>query len=123
MPCWHFSLTAALGLKPRPYRACCAFATSTAHVSLSILKLFMDISMDASSIQVLIEQGLPGAAVTVSGADGVHFEATVVAAQFAGKLPLARHRLVYATLGERMGGAIHALALKTLTPDEAAARP
>lgn len=79
--------------------------------------------MDASSIQSLIEQGLPGAAVTVSGADGVHFEATVVAAQFAGKLPLARHRLVYATLGERMGGAIHALALKTITPEEAAARP
>ena len=36
----------------------------------------------------------------------------------AGKLPLARHRMVYATLGEFMGGAIHALALKTLTPDE-----
>jgi stress-induced morphogen len=46
----------------------------------------------------------------------------VVAAQFAGKLPLARHRLVYATLGDLMGGAIHALALKTLTPEEAAAR-
>ncbi len=78
--------------------------------------------MDASSIQSLIEQGLPGAAVTVEGADGVHFEATVVAAQFAGKLPLTRHRLVYATLGDRMGGAIHALALKTFTPEEAAAR-
>ncbi|MET0582151.1 MAG: BolA family protein, partial [Pseudoxanthomonas sp.] len=34
--------------------------------------------------------------------------------------PLARHRLVYATLGELMGGAIHALALKTVTPEEAA---
>ena len=33
-----------------------------------------------------------------------------------------RHRMVYATLGERMGGEIHALALKTLTPDEAANR-
>jgi stress-induced morphogen len=52
----------------------------------------------------------------------VHFEAEVVAEQFAGKLPLARHRLVYATLGDLMGGAIHALALKTLTPAEAAAR-
>ena len=39
---------------------------------------------------------------------------------FAGKLPLARHRMVYATLGDRMGGEIHALSLKTLTPDEAA---
>ena len=78
--------------------------------------------MDSVSIQAMIENGLPGAQAEVSGADGVHFEATVVASQFAGKLPLARHRLVYATLGELMGGAIHALALKTLTPEEIAAR-
>ena len=56
---------------------------------------------------------------SVEGEDGVHFEARVVCASFAGKLPLARHRMVYATLGDLMGGAIHALALKTLTPDEA----
>jgi stress-induced morphogen len=49
----------------------------------------------------------------------VHFEAVVVAEAFRGKLPLARHRMVYATLGERMGGEIHALSLRTLTPDEA----
>jgi acid stress-induced BolA-like protein IbaG/YrbA len=78
--------------------------------------------MDPARIQALIETGLPGAQAQVSGDDGVHFEATVVANQFAGKLPLARHRMVYATLGELMGGAIHALALKTLTPEEAAAR-
>jgi acid stress-induced BolA-like protein IbaG/YrbA len=71
-------------------------------------------------IRDLIQQGLPGARVEVSGDDGVHFEATVVSDAFAGKLPLARHRMVYATLGGRMGGEIHALALKTLTPDEAA---
>lgn len=75
--------------------------------------------MNADSIRSLIEQGLPGARVQVDGADGVHFEATVVCDAFHGKLPLARHRLVYATLGERMGGEIHALALKTLTPEEA----
>jgi acid stress-induced BolA-like protein IbaG/YrbA len=78
--------------------------------------------MDAARIQALIENGLPGAHAQVSGDDGVHFEATVIAIQFAGKLPLARHRQVYATLGDLMGGAIHALALKTLTPEEAAAR-
>jgi stress-induced morphogen len=50
----------------------------------------------------------------------VHFEAVVVSPAFVGRLPLARHRLVYATLGELMGGAIHALALRTLTPEEAA---
>ena len=75
--------------------------------------------MDTQTIKNLIEQGLPGAQADVHGPDGVHFEATVVAAAFAGKLPLARHRLVYATLGDLMGGAIHALSLKTLTPEEA----
>jgi acid stress-induced BolA-like protein IbaG/YrbA len=78
--------------------------------------------MDPSRIQALIEAGMPGARVEVEGADGVHFQATVVASQFAGKLPLARHRLVYATLGDLMGGAIHALALTTLTPEEAGIR-
>jgi len=78
--------------------------------------------MNPARIRAMIENGLPGARVEVSGEDGVHFEATVVAAQFAGKLPLARHRLVYAALGQQMGGAIHALALKTLTPEEAGIR-
>ena len=78
--------------------------------------------MNPESIQQLIEQGLPGARAEVRGDDGVHFEATVVSEAFRGKLPLARHRLVYATLGERMGGEIHALALKTLTPEEVASR-
>lgn len=77
--------------------------------------------MDSDTIKNLIERGLPGAQAAVSGADGVHFEATVVCSAFAGKLPLARHRMVYATLGELMGGAIHALSLRTVTPEEAAA--
>lgn len=76
--------------------------------------------MDADTIRRMIEDGLPGAQAQVQGDDGVHFEATVIAEAFRGKLPLARHRMVYATLGELMGGAIHALALKTVTPDEAA---
>ena len=77
--------------------------------------------MDSDTIKNLIERGLPGAQAAVSGADGVHFEATVVCSAFVGKLPLARHRMVYATLGELMGGAIHALSLRTVTPEEAAA--
>jgi acid stress-induced BolA-like protein IbaG/YrbA len=79
--------------------------------------------MDTQTIQTLIEQGLPGARAQVQGADGVHFDATVICAAFAGKPPLARHRMVYATLGERMGGEIHALSLKTLTPEEASPNP
>ncbi len=75
--------------------------------------------MDAHSLRQLIEAGLPDAKVDVQGDDGVHFEALVVSPSFGGKLPLARHRMVYAALGERMGGEIHALSLKTLTPAEA----
>ena len=75
--------------------------------------------MNAETIREMIERGLPGATASVQGEDGVHFEATVVCEAFAGKLPLARHRMVYATLGDRMGGEIHALALRTLTPAEA----
>lgn len=75
--------------------------------------------MDAATIKSLIEQGLPGARADVQGPDGVHFEARVTASGFAGKPTLARHRMVYATLGELMGGEIHALALKTVAPEEA----
>ncbi len=76
--------------------------------------------MNADTIRQLIETGLPGSRAQVQGEDGVHFEAVVVCAAFAGKLPLARHRMVYATLGEKMGGEIHALQLRTLTPEETA---
>lgn len=75
--------------------------------------------MTPETIRQLIEQGLPGARAEVHGDDGVHFEALVVSDAFQGKLPLARHRMVYATLGDLMGGAIHALSLKTMTPAEA----
>ncbi len=74
--------------------------------------------MDCETIKQLIANHLPGAEVAVSGADGVHFEARVVAPQFEGASTLKRHRMVYAALGERMGGEIHALSLRTLTPDE-----
>ncbi len=75
--------------------------------------------MDCEAIKQLIEQGLPDSTVIISGDDGVHFSATVVSAAFQGKPTLKRHRMVYATLGEKMGGEIHALALRTQTPDEA----
>jgi acid stress-induced BolA-like protein IbaG/YrbA len=69
--------------------------------------------MNKDDIKKLIEAGLPGAQATVMGDDGQHFEAEVICPAFAGKLPLAQHRMVYATLGERMGREIHALQLKT----------
>ena len=69
--------------------------------------------MTKEKIQQLIQAGLPNAKVSVFGDDGQHFEAEVSDASFKGKLPLAQHRMVYATLGELMGNEIHALALKT----------
>lgn len=74
--------------------------------------------MDAEQIRQLIQAALPDADVRVYGDDGVHFEAEVVTSAFNGLRLLQRHRLVYAALGDLMGGAIHALALKTLTPEE-----
>jgi acid stress-induced BolA-like protein IbaG/YrbA len=71
--------------------------------------------MTKEEIQRLIESGLPGAVVTVRGDDGAHFEAEVVYAGFSGKGVIEQHRMVYATLGERMGREIHALALRTRT--------
>ncbi len=74
--------------------------------------------MTPAEIKHLIMQGLPAAEVHVSSQDGTHFEAEVIAASFSDKSSLARHQMVYATLGERMGREIHALSLHTLTPDE-----
>jgi acid stress-induced BolA-like protein IbaG/YrbA len=70
-----------------------------------------------NEVQAMIEVGLPGAAVKVDG-DGYHYEAVVVSADFEGLNTMGRHRLVYATLGEKMGREIHALSLKTHTPNE-----
>jgi len=73
--------------------------------------------MDSTTIAQMIREGMPDAEVDVSGEDGVHFEAVVRSASFAGKPTLARHRMVYATLGELMGNEIHALGLHTELPE------
>lgn len=74
--------------------------------------------MQADDIKRLIEEGMPGAEAIVRGDDGVHFEATVISDTFTGKSLLQQHRLVYGALGGRMESEeIHALALKTYTPD------
>jgi len=74
--------------------------------------------MTPEQIKNLIEQGLPGARADVGSPDGTHFEAVVVHEDFAGRSVLERHRMVYDSLGERVGGDIHALSLRTITPDE-----
>ena len=72
--------------------------------------------MDSKTIEQMICAGLPDAKVVVEGDDGVHFEAVVISPSFAGKPTLARHRMVYATLGTLMGNEIHALGLRTELP-------
>jgi BolA protein len=49
-----------------------------------------------------------------------HFTVRIASPVFAGKAPLARHRAVYAALGEMMQTDIHALAIEARTPDEGA---
>lgn len=74
--------------------------------------------MQSDDIKRLIEEGMPGAKAIVQGDDGVHFEATVISDAFIGKTLLQQHRLVYRALGGRMESEeIHALALKTYTPE------
>ena len=68
----------------------------------------------------MIRDGMPDADVKVSGEDGTHFEAVVVSPSFEGVPTIRRHRMVYATLGSKMGNEIHALGLKTIAPSEQA---
>lgn len=67
-----------------------------------------------------ITDSLPDARVDVQDLTGTmdHYRAVVISEAFAGKLPVARHRLIYAALEEEMKGPIHALTLEVYTPAE-----
>ncbi|MEO7497305.1 MAG: BolA family protein [Massilia sp.] len=69
------------------------------------------------NIHRYIQAGLECTHLEVEG-DGQHFTAVIVSPAFAGKRPIQRHQLVYAALGDRMREEIHALSMKTLTPEE-----
>jgi len=74
--------------------------------------------MEISEVQTLIEAGLPGAQVTVTG-DGSHFQAVVIADVFEGKSLVARQKMVYATVNEHIiSGELHAFTIKAHTPAE-----
>jgi acid stress-induced BolA-like protein IbaG/YrbA len=76
--------------------------------------------MDIEAVARLIQSGLPEADVQVTG-DGSHFEALVVSPAFFGKSPLARQRLVMATVRSQIEtGELHAISIKTRTPEQAA---
>jgi acid stress-induced BolA-like protein IbaG/YrbA len=69
------------------------------------------------SVKSGIQAGLACEHLEVIG-DGQHFQAIIVSAAFEGRSRVQRHQLVYAALGERMREEIHALSMKTLTPEE-----
>ena len=70
-----------------------------------------------ADIERFISAGLACEHVSVDG-DGRHFFATIVSPEFAGMSRIARHQRVYRALGDRMREQIHALSMKTWTPDE-----
>jgi stress-induced morphogen len=74
--------------------------------------------MPASEIQALIEAAIPDAEVTIRdlAGDGDHYAARIVSASFAGLSRVRQHQKVYAALGGRMGGELHALQLETAVP-------
>jgi len=74
--------------------------------------------MTPQEIEAMIAAAMPDATVRVQSEDDTHFEAVVVSEAFAGKRALQRHQMVYKTLGDLVGGEIHALSIKAHTPDE-----
>ena len=72
----------------------------------------------ADELKSRIEAALPGASAQVEDltGGGDHFRAEVVSDRFEGLSRIEQHRLVYGVFGDEVGGAIHALSIKTSTP-------
>jgi stress-induced morphogen len=75
-------------------------------------------AMPAHEIEALIRAAIPGAVVEITdlAGDGDHYAARVISESFVGMPRVKQHQAVYAALGGRMGGALHALQLTTATP-------
>ena len=71
--------------------------------------------MEQSEIERLIKASLPDAEVEITdlAGDNNHFSALVTSSTFKGKSRIQQHKMVYDALGDKMGGILHALALKT----------
>jgi acid stress-induced BolA-like protein IbaG/YrbA len=77
--------------------------------------------VEPGSIEQSIRGKLPVTHIEVTG-DGAHFEAVIVSPSFAGLTRVRQHQLVYEALGGRMREEIHALSMKTYSPEEWASR-
>ena len=74
--------------------------------------------LSAQQLQLYITQHLACEYIQVLGDDGTHFEAVIVSKAFVGKTMIQQHQQVYAALGDRMRSEIHALSMKTYTPEQ-----
>ncbi len=72
-------------------------------------------AMPAHEIEALLRAAFADAEILIQdlAGDGDHYKAVIRSAAFKGKSRVAQHQMVYAALGDRMGGALHALALET----------
>lgn len=77
--------------------------------------------VNPEDIERWISAVLPCDKIEVSG-DGQHFDAVIVSPEFRGKNMVQQHQLVYKALGDRMREEIHALSMKTFTPEDWSAR-
>jgi len=74
--------------------------------------------LSAKQLEEYIKQGLACDYIQVVGDDGTHFESIIVSPEFENKSMVQQHQLVYAALGDRMRAEIHALSMKTYTPQK-----
>ncbi|MGC6499170.1 MAG: BolA family protein [Henriciella sp.] len=76
-------------------------------------------AMSRDTLEAYLRDAFPEADITLTdlAGDDNHWQADIVSPQFAGKSRVAQHQMVYAALKGTMGGALHALALKTRAPD------
>ena len=74
--------------------------------------------LSAAQLESYITQSLACDFIQVTGDDGTHFDAVIVSPAFEGKRMVQQHQLVYAALGDRMRSEIHALGMKTYTPQQ-----
>jgi len=74
--------------------------------------------LSAQQLEAYITQNLACEYIKVLGDDGTHFESVIVSNAFVGKSMVQQHQLVYAALGDRMRSEIHALSMKTYTPEQ-----
>jgi stress-induced morphogen len=76
-------------------------------------------AMTGPQIEALLRRAFPDAQIELhdTAGDGDHWQARIVASAFRGKTRVQQHQMVYGALGAVMGGALHALALQTASPD------